>query len=552
MVRRQYRDPEERLEHAIDAFYQGRVEVARSELKDLEAVGYRCAELYLFLGHCELARERIRAALRHYREARFRGPDQPEVYIGLAVVAARRLHFGRAIRLLRRAIKLRPDLPEAFDNLILCHAARGEHEAAADAFQASIQIDPASPHPYFNAGFVYFDSGDAARARKLWRKVVELEPEYPDAARLVASCDRVLGELEGARRRLEKLKRRRPRNVEVLAELGMVHEERDEWQSAIREYIAALEVDPGQARVRARLGILMYRNGSQAEGVDHLSRAALEAPTDPDVVEPYAYTLIEAGRPFVATRAMRDPIRADRRSADARAARARVASMCRRWSRAAADYAHAARLDPDIARHRKDCAEALIHAGALERAERVVIETLQRFGPDVDLYDLWARLAAGRGDVVAATQRLRAGLAALPGEPRLTVRLADAYLDEGRASRAVVLARRVRMEHAWGAESADVMGRALLALGQPGRALDVATRLLEQHPDDPRGVALRGRAVLSTGDAARAIPDLRRYVRARPEDPDGYRWLAHGLEVIGEDDAARTQDRIRRFVEGKA
>ncbi len=551
MVRREYRDPEERLERAIDAFFDGQIEHARTELKALEAMGYRCAELYLYLGHCALADEKLARALRHYRESRHRGPEQPDVYIGLAVVAARRLHFRRAIKLLRKAIRLRYDLAEAFDNLILCHGAVGELDAAMEAFTASVKLDAKSPHPYFNAGYLQFDHGHHAQAKHLWLEVLRRAPDYPDVARLVACCDRAAGNLEAARRRLEKTKRRLPRDVDVRAELGMVHEDRDEWQSALKEYEAALEIDPSHARVRARLGILLVRNGRQDDGALHLDRAATETPGDPDVVEPFAYWLVESGRADDACRVMRAPVLHDRECPMARVARARVHTMTGRFGRAAAGYATASRLDPDDPSYAREWASSLIAGRAFERAESVILAALARFGPDPELYELWGRLALGRGDPDGATMRLRAGLAALPGEPKLTVKLADAYLSSGRASRAIVTARRVATE-GFAAERADVLGRAFLALGRTERALEAASRLMELNPNDPRGVCLRGRAVLEGGDAQRALSDLRCYVRARPGDPEGYRWLARGLAELGENEAADAQDRIRRFVEGSS
>ncbi|MHC4669201.1 MAG: tetratricopeptide repeat protein, partial [Planctomycetota bacterium] len=154
-------DPEDRLERAIDRFHRGAVPRAERDLRALEAMGYRCTEVFLYLGHCALLAERLGEALVRYRAARRCGPDRPEVYVGLGVVAARRLHFRRAARLLGRALLLDPRLPEAYDNLILCHAALGEHEEAERAFERSVALDAASPHPYYNAGFCFFDRGDA-------------------------------------------------------------------------------------------------------------------------------------------------------------------------------------------------------------------------------------------------------------------------------------------------------------------------------------------------------------------------------------------------------
>jgi len=134
-------DPEARLEEAIDRFHAGDVAAAEKALRDLSGVGYRCAEVVLYLAHCALASERVGEALLLYREVRRGGTGRPDACLGLAIVAARRLHFTRAIRLLRQALRLDPDLQEAYDNLILCHAALGQHEAAERAYRRSVALD---------------------------------------------------------------------------------------------------------------------------------------------------------------------------------------------------------------------------------------------------------------------------------------------------------------------------------------------------------------------------------------------------------------------------
>jgi predicted Zn-dependent protease len=146
-------------------------------------------------------------------------------------------------------------------------------------------------------------------------------------------------------------------------------------------------------------------------------------------------------------------------------------------------------------------------------------------------------------------QWLRKGLARLPNEARLLVRLAEAYLLQGRVSHAIEAATRARRgASADQAETLDLLGRAYLARGGHRRAMDLATTLLSEHPDDPRGLALRGRASLAAGNHAAAARDLRRYVRLRPGNPAGYRDLARCLAALGESDAARVQERIAAYV----
>jgi tetratricopeptide (TPR) repeat protein len=540
-------DPEARLEQAIDRFHDGDVAGAEKTLRELLGVGYRCAEVVLYLAHCALAGERVGEALLLYREARRLEPDRPDACLGLAILAARRLHFARGIRLLELAVRLDPGLQEAYDNLILCHAALGQHEAAERAYERSVAIDPESPHPYYNAGFVHFDRGDADRARGCWLKALELSPDYPDAERLVASCDRTLGNLPAARRRLDALLKREPRNVDALSDLGLVHEDRDEWQSAVFSYMRLLEVDPAQARVRARLGVLLYRNGSPEEGLNHLRRAAREDATDPDIAEPLACALVERGDPDGAVRAVRPPVRARPGEAAPRLARARILELLGRPGRAAAEYARACRLEARVVGHRCALAKALLDAGAGARAIGVLEASLavaEEPGP----YRLLVRMALLRSDAAEAARLLSRALGRFPDDPELLVRDAECRLRLGDPDRAIAMAKKARRHEQVRADCLDVLTRAHLARGEAERAMEFANSLLSRFPDDPRGLYLRGRASLAHGNAGAAARDLERYVRQRPGDPAGYGDLARALDALGERERAAAQERIGAFV----
>ncbi len=545
-------DPEERLESATDLFHQGRVAAARAELETLAEQGYRCADVYLYLGHCALAEDEIGEALAHYREARRRDRDRTDVLVGLAIVAARRLNFARAVRLLKRAVRAEPDLCEAWDNLILCHAATSDHTAAERAFQRSVQVDETSPHPYYNAGFLYFDQGEVTRAREMWSTVRRLKRDYPDIDRLLANCDRVLGNIEGARRRLERLVRREPRNPDALADLALVHEERDEWQSASKMCERALDADPNLTRVRARLGILYFRHGRKSDGLEHLCRAHGEDPSDPAIVEPYSFALLESGQPDEAFSVARRAVRAAPDEAESHMARGHVYAMARRFPRAAAAARRAWRCDPEAVEHGYDLVQALVRGDRAVPAREVLSDLQQTDGDIARPFQMLADLELREGDARAARTAAEHGLRRHPTDSGLMLRLAEASLRLGSPERALELAAHCEQDEDVGEgvrnRSMDITGRAWIVLGDYDQAGATARRLLAADESDPRGWALRGRAALLAGRSEEAAPDLRRYVRARPDDPGGYRDLARCLNEMGEEEAAGVQSRLGDYI----
>ena len=544
-----YRDPEDRLQRAVAWFHEGRLELAKDELEALRAMGYHSIQVHLYLGHCALEEEDLAEAARHYRRARQLGPDRAEPILGLGVVAGRGLRFARAIRLLTQATGLHPHMPEVFDNLILCHGALGQLSEAEKAFHGSRRIDPASPHSYYNVAFVYFEGGEIVRARVHWLRVLELAPNYPDVERLVGNCERLLGNLEAARTRLESVLQKNPRDADALADLGHLHEDRQEWQTAVQTYMKTLEVDPRRARVRSRMGDLLYTQGRRAEGFRHLQRAGDEAGSDPDVAERLARALFLEGVPDDARTLLRHAVRDGCDEALARAARGRILLDAGHPARAAAEFRRAARLEPDCVVHRCGLARALAAAGAGERARSVLEEAVALFPRSPDPVRLLGEVALSLGEPRRALRAIEAGLRHCPGDTRLTLQMAESLLRLGRIPQAIAHAAKVRRDGEKG-QSTDLLGRAYLALGDSQRAIDLAALLLEEDPGDPRGLLLRGRARLAVGNAASAADDLRRYVRARPGDPAGYREFARCLEDLGRADEAEAQSRIGSLVEG--
>jgi len=570
-----YRDPEERLQRAAERFHVGRVPEAHEELLALEALGYRSAEVYLYLGHCALEQNQLIDAAKRYRRAHQIAPERPEPYLGLGVLAGRRLRFERAVRYLTRAAALHPPLQEIHDNLILCYGALGDMVLARRSFDAAIRLDAESPHAYYNLAFLHFENGAPHLARELWNQVRGLAPDYPDVERLLANCERMLGNFEEARKRLETVLSRDPRDAEALADLGLAHESRDEWQSALHAYRRVLEVDPIRPRVRARVGDLLRKHADAEEGLSELRRAGSEDAGDPDVAEPLARALLEEGLPDQALSYLRAAVLGGDEAAG-RATRGKFWFETGRPVRAAVEFRKLSRLEPDVAVHRLALAHAYLRAGRSDRAEDVLRAATRQWPGEVELARALAELRLRAGDARSALSVLREGLRHRPGHPQLLLGMGESYLRLGRIAQAIAHAAKVRREDGgprpddessgvnrpatddggWPSErravdhqSVDLLGRAYLALGDHTRALELADQLLKGQPEDVRAVILRARALFAAGDPERAASDYRRYVRARPGDPSGYREFARCLEHLGRGDEAEQQSRIGAFLE---
>lgn len=167
----------------------------------------------------------------------------------------------------------RPESPEAWVNLgsVLDRARRDDR--AEQVYRETLERFPSYRPALFNLGTLLADQGDLDAAEALYREA--LEP---------------LGEEDGDG------SREAPDAAELHGRLGEVLERKEDFEGALAEYRAALELEPDLAPVRNNLGFLLERQGKLNEAAEAYRRA-LES--DPSYPLPYfnlGDLLLQGGR----------------------------------------------------------------------------------------------------------------------------------------------------------------------------------------------------------------------------------------------------------------
>lgn len=125
------------------------------------------------------------------------------------------------------------------------------------------------------------NSGKHADALRLSRELSQSFPQDEGVLSLLAVSEQNAGDLGTARRLLLELTRDHPGTWQHWNNLGNVHRLLEELPEAGEAYQRALAINPGSARLRANLGLLMLRVGDFMLAREHLCAACTMEGSEP-------------------------------------------------------------------------------------------------------------------------------------------------------------------------------------------------------------------------------------------------------------------------------
>lgn len=122
-----------------------------------------------------------KAAHRDGEAALALSPDDPDLLVDQAVVAAALQRFDEALADLDHALLLDPSRSDALIYRASVHRERGEAAEASRDIEAALARDPDDPEALLERGIERQRAGDLAGARADWERVRALAPDSPSA-----------------------------------------------------------------------------------------------------------------------------------------------------------------------------------------------------------------------------------------------------------------------------------------------------------------------------------------------------------------------------------
>ena len=153
-----------------------------------------------------------------------REANPADAWTQLGMAYLERDNLQRAMRALDRALRIAPDDPEALQAMAMVYQQQGEHELADESFQHALSADRHFTRARNNYAAFLYDRGRVREACEQLELASD-DAQYSARAQLFANlgqCRLELGDLEAARRSLERAQNidpRNPRSYFTLAEL---------------------------------------------------------------------------------------------------------------------------------------------------------------------------------------------------------------------------------------------------------------------------------------------------------------------------------------------
>ncbi len=166
-----------------------------------------------------------------------------------------------AIEKLVAATVLRPNYSEAFNLLAVCYDEKGQYRFAQEEYKKALKIEPNNARFLNNLGYSYYLSNDFGNAVKYYNKGLKITPNDRRMHNNIGLAYGRKGDYDKARQHFLTAVGETGANLN----LGYVYSQQGKFDEAIKNYEAALRVQPQSLPALSNLAHLYERTGRYRE-----------------------------------------------------------------------------------------------------------------------------------------------------------------------------------------------------------------------------------------------------------------------------------------------
>jgi predicted O-linked N-acetylglucosamine transferase (SPINDLY family) len=157
----------------------GRPDEAEQAFRELHAIDPRDHETLFHLAALAADRARYAEAAQLYRDALALAPDNPYLWLGLAL-ACRQLpgQMEESVRCLRKSLEIEPDLADSHYELAGMLHAEGRLDEAEAHYRSAVRAAPGNAAIHCHFGNAMAKAGRLDEAIECYRKAIELDPRF--------------------------------------------------------------------------------------------------------------------------------------------------------------------------------------------------------------------------------------------------------------------------------------------------------------------------------------------------------------------------------------
>jgi Tfp pilus assembly protein PilF len=161
--------------------------------------------------------------------------------------------FKDALADLKKAVSENPDSFKAHFLLAKSYEALGQLDNAFVEYQKAAKLDPKNAEVHYNLALLYKEKGDAKKAISELEESIRIFPNFVGARNLLAKYYGEQGETDEAVEQYKKIIELKPFGFDLAGvhnELGLLYINQGRRQDAIKEWQAALSIDPNNQRAK--------------------------------------------------------------------------------------------------------------------------------------------------------------------------------------------------------------------------------------------------------------------------------------------------------------
>ena len=201
------------------------------------------------LGEAYLHQGNYAAALKEFRKAEKKYPDDHFLQYDLGLLYARREKFDDAIVYYKKALEISPDFGPAVNSLANAYAGKKDWDQAILHYKKVVNnMLYATPHfAYSGLGNAYYYKGDLERSEKNYLQALSIKPDFVTALQGLSETYIAMGRIPEAVEKLEKAVRLLPENAPRHFQLARAYRLALEFAKAYRSYLKVIELAPETA-----------------------------------------------------------------------------------------------------------------------------------------------------------------------------------------------------------------------------------------------------------------------------------------------------------------
>ena len=196
-----------------------------------------------------------------------------------------RLHqerFDEADRHFQSAIEVNPNLPDVLSNMAWIHQQRTEPEIAQGLYQRSLELSPGYEFSIHNLVLVLKQQRKVADALPYLLQYTQRRPKDVAMLNQLGLIYARNGDFERARAEFERAKQAAPDDVSTRTNLGLALSELGKFDEARLHLQTVVDAQPQDANARVNLGSVLMRLGRKDDARPHFEAAIQVNPNDVD------------------------------------------------------------------------------------------------------------------------------------------------------------------------------------------------------------------------------------------------------------------------------